>query len=231
VRMENSRMLGQGVPPAGDLAPHRRESLMRAAYVAIVGLGFSCVSLTLWMFTNPHWYCIILAALSFVGLAISLVVTEVVGFRRWRRASRYWMVPGLICFAFVVAAWFAPSVGRSLADRQFSKHLSEFTGSVKEIRSGASSSEGLTGSSFTIVDVKYAPDHVRAVKVARCDDGDVVAAFLMDTDVPLLHEGYVYKGYAQTSGCNNKVGAIEDNWPYVRRVSGNWYHFSDEPGL
>jgi hypothetical protein len=98
---------------------------------------------------------------------------------------------------------------------------------VDDVRSGVVP----CGARLSIIDVKKLPTHVIRIKAARCSDGAVVVAFLTDTDVPLLHEGYVFKGYSDTNNCITADIRPEHQWPYVRHVIENWYHFSDQPGL
>jgi len=200
---------------------------MRTTYRVIVPLGVACVLLTLCMYAAPHWASVILAAATFIGLAIFLVVSVALGFARWRKSSGFWMMPALVCLTFMLIAWFTPGGGRLLADRQFKKHLSEYEEVISEIRN----TENFRTAELDVIRTKHRTDKVRAIKAARCSDGTMVVAFLLNTNVPLLHEGYVYKGYKDSDTCIKESARIENNWPYVRPVTGNWYHFSDQPGL
>jgi len=55
-------------------------------------------------------------------------------------------------------------------------------------------------------------------------------AFLVGTDVPTLHEGYVFR-HAGDAPCMNSDMRIERVWPYVRHVTRDWYRFADQPGF
>jgi uncharacterized membrane protein YhaH (DUF805 family) len=204
---------------------------MRAAYQVIIALGIGCLLSTLCMFSDPRWYCILLAALTFLSLIATLIITGVIGFRRWRQTSQFWMLPSLACFIFLVAAWYAPFAGRLISDWRFGTRLSEFTVVVDEIRNDPSAAAALDHSRLSIIQPKNLPDRVRVIKAAGCGDGSVVVAFVMTSDVPLVHEGYVFKGYDENNPCIKERMRPEENWPYLRYIRGNWYHFSDQPGL
>jgi hypothetical protein len=204
---------------------------MRAAYKTIIALGVFCFSSTVCMFSDPRWYCMIIAVLAFLGLVSALIISGVTGFRKWRRTSGLWMLPSVVCLTCLVAACFAPFAGRLISDWRFGTRLSEFTEAVDEIKKDQANSANLDTSSLTIIQPKYTPDRVRLIKAAGCKDGSVVAAFVLDTKVPLLHEGYVYKGYDENNSCIKKLMRPEENWPFVRYIKGSWYHFSDQPGL
>jgi hypothetical protein len=54
----------------------------------------------------------------------------------------------------------------------------------------------------------------------------------LDTDVPLLHEGYVFKDYGESSNCNHGQSELGgSHLPFVRHVRDKWYRFSDQPGF
>jgi hypothetical protein len=76
----------------------------------------------------------------------------------------------------------------------------------------------------------HAPEGARDVWGERCDDGGVALLFLHNTDVPLLHEGYIFKSYGPSSNCNTGPGMPEMRWG-LRHITGQWYRFSDQPGF
>ncbi len=41
----------------------------------------------------------------------------------------------------------------------------------------------------------------------------------------------MYKEYDEKNICAGNSLTPEENWPYIRHVNGNWFHFSDQPGL
>lgn len=202
---------------------------MKKAYYIGTALGISCSLFTLWMYTMPHLLAILLAAATFMGLVVSLLASGILGWARWRRTSRLWMVPALICLASIVIAWFTPAVGRLLADEIFKRRLAEYTEVIEEIQNDKKTIAA--NGNLIAVDPRNPPHDVRAVRALRCHDGALIAEFLLDTKVPLVHDGYVYKGYEENNACMSLTVRPEKRWPYVRHVSGNWYHFSDQPGL
>jgi hypothetical protein len=201
------------------------------AYRIVVALGISCFFFTLWMFASPHWFAILSSLITFTGLTVMLFVSIFQGWVRWRKMSQFWMLPALICLVFMLLAWFTPPFGRWIADWRFRRHLNEYARVVREVKDGPNSYDASANAGLAIIEVSNLPRHVRAIKGIRCNNGSVVAAFLLDTDVPLLHEGYVYKGYEEGDSCIKESMMLQNNWPYIRHVTGSWYHFSDEPGL
>lgn len=179
----------------------------------------------------PELLCIMLASLSFVGLALAFLITATLGFTRWRKSSAWWMMPALICLVFLLSAWLSPPLGRLIADRQFERHSSDYLQVVEEVQSGSIPCPAECGIRLTPIDVKRLPPRIRAVVAARCNSGAAVVGFLLDTDAPLVHEGYVYRGYDESQNCITEDMKPEKRWPYVRKITGNWYRFSDQPGL
>src|SRR5205823_2390178 len=90
---------------------------------------------------------------------------------------------------------------------------------------------------------------VRSVVPARHDQGDIILCStieIADRGDDRLKQGVnrkeaaccvldrrrlVYKGYEEDRSCvTGARGAEKKNWPCVRHVPGNRYHFSDAPG-
>ena len=200
---------------------------MSTGYRVLAVLGAVCLPSTLSMYAAPHWATVILAAVSFLGLAIFLITSAILGIARWRRTSSVWMLPTVACGAIMLVAWFIPTFGRQLADRQFKRNLTKYEEVVEEIKH----TEHFRSPELKIVNTSHQVSGVRAIKAARCADGTVVVAFLLDVDVPLLHEGYLYKDSPGSTTCVEGKTKLESNLPYTRPIIGNWFHFSDQPGL
>jgi K+ transporter len=200
---------------------------MSTGYRVLAVLGAVCLLATLSMYATPHWASVMLAAVSFLGLAIFLITSAILGIARWRRTSGVWMLPTVVCAAIMLVAWFVPKFGRHLADRQFKRSLSKYQEVVAEIKN----TQNFRSPELNIVSTGHQVYGVRAIKAARCADGTVVVAFLLDVNVPLLHEGYVYDGSQENTTCLGEKAKPENNWPYIRPVIGSWFHFSDQPGL
>jgi hypothetical protein len=77
-----------------------------------------------------------------------------------------------------------------------------------------------------VIAVASRPANIRDVWGAHCDDGGVMVLFLINSDVPLLHTGYIFEGYGEGSSCN-KVPIKPESKLYIRPIIGQWYHFSD----
>lgn len=200
---------------------------MRLSYKVIIPLGVIHLLATLFSHATPHWASVITATLSFIALLCLLILSIVLGLTRWRKSSRFWAIPGLVCLAFILIGRFTPTVGRYLADRQFKKHLPEYELVVSEIRN----SKQFHSTDLEMIKTSQRAYNVRAIKAARCEDGQVIVALLLDTQVPLLHEGYVYVDLKNGDACIKNSARPENNWAYIRPLTPGWYHFSDQPGL
>ena len=204
---------------------------MANTYSRIIVLGVCCFLFTLYTRIWPELFCIVLAAVSFIGLGIMFVFALIRGFAKWRKSSPFWMLPALLCLGFLAASWFNPPLGRLIADRQFQKNKDEYLRVVEKIRNGTIACPAECGSRLTPIDGNDLPHHTRAIMAARCKDGEtVVVGFLSDVDAPGVHEGYIFEDSRNTA-CLTEDMKPQNKWPFVRHVSENWYHFSDQSGL
>ena len=208
------------------------KAAMKTAYAVIVPLGLASVLSTLCMYASPHWAYLILDVVTFVALLIFLVLSAMLGFKRWRRASRFWMVPTIVCVIFILVDRYTPAAGRFLADRQFKAHLTEYNEVVAEIRNTKNLQSAALVEMVRARHLEYLLHNVRSIKAERCEDNSIIVTFVLNTRVMLLHEGYLYKDYDNASAnCAKEDVRPENKWPYLRPVVDNWYHFSDQPGL
>ena len=203
---------------------------MKRAYRLIVVVGVVYFALFLYAHVMPEFLCIILSVMLFVILVAILLVALISGFTRWRKRSRLWFVPALVCLTFILSAYLTPSMGKFISDWRFGKHLAEYSRVVNGLRYGTLSCSTPCEGTFGTIHVAGQPAHIRKIKWSRCDDGGVFAVFLVRIDVPLVHEGYFLKSYGENSNCNKGPDVPEKQW-YVRHISGQWYHFSDQPDL
>lgn len=166
---------------------------MRNAYKISIILGITCFLSVLYSYIKPEILCVMLGLATFVGLALAFVITAFIGFTRWRKSSRLWMMPMVICLTFLAAAWLSKSVGRFVADWQFARYSSEYLLVVDDVRNGRISCPAECGMKLTVIEVMPMPTHVRAILAAHCNNNVVIVGFLSDIDVPLVHEGYFYR--------------------------------------
>ncbi|HEX9200364.1 MAG TPA: hypothetical protein VF865_12445 [Acidobacteriaceae bacterium] len=203
----------------------------------IIVVGVSCFALKLSTHVMPEFLCVLLALALFVALAMLFVVALLVGFIRWRETSRSWFVPALVCLVFILCSWyFASPIGQRISNWRFGKHFAEYSRVVDGFRGGYISCRTTCNAEFETVESTKIPGLIglpkglREIRGERCDDGGFALLFWLDTDVPLLHEGYIFKGYREKSNCNTGPMNPEKRWE-IRHITGQWYHFSDQPGL
>jgi hypothetical protein len=201
----------------------------------ILAAGSGSFVLKVSAFVIPEFVCVLLSLLVFFALVVILVVASRVGFIRWRKSSRLWPVPALVCLAFILCTYYLASpMGRSISDWRFERHLAEYSRVVDGLRNGTISCATPCNGNVEVINATNRPAKIRAIWGARCDDNGVIVLFLVDTDVPLLHEGYFFKDYGENSNCNTRSVSPEQGWPhvpYVRHIAGMWCRFSDKPGF
>ena len=203
--------------------------------ILIVAAGGSFLLLRLSTYIIPEIICIFLTYLLGLALLIFCVMSARAGFTKWRSTSGLWAMPAVICFAFILIGFeIIPSLGRRLTNSLLDKNLNTYSRVVDDFRKGTISCTGSCNASIELLQVPSRPPHVRDIWGARCDDSGVVVLFRLNTDVPLLHEGFLFKDYGEVSNCGVQALSPEVGWPhtpYVRHIVGHWYHFSDQPGL
>lgn len=205
--------------------------MRRAIQVASWG-GLSIFLLSVLSYVRPEWIGLLLCGLGQYALWTGTVVAVGLGALEWRRSTRLWIIPSLICAAFAFASsLIAAPIGRSITDWEFSRHLQEYQSIVDAVRSGSLTCPVDCRKALIPIDAnKKLPARIVRVMVGQCDDA-FVAVFLMRTDVPTLHEGYVFRGYVDRASCLSNSMRIEAVWPYVRQITGDWYRFADRPGF
>jgi len=204
---------------------------MRIMCWVIVPVGISQFILSLFTYLIPEFLCVLLSFSLLITLVLLLIVASCLGFIVWRKASRLWMVPALVCLAFILCEFFlVSSMAQHISDPIFERHLSEYSKVVDGLRSGTISCATPCVGERGVIEATIRPAHVRDIWAVRCDDGGLLVLFRVDTDVPLLHEGYLFKGYGERSNCNTGREMPERRL-YVRHITGSWYRFSDQPGF
>jgi hypothetical protein len=159
-------------------------------------------------------------------------VTAAIGITEWRKSSRKWMLPATIALLSVIGTWFAPpSVGRRIADWQFQTHLGDYEDIVERFRLGTIPCPADCSVHSVALKVGRRPPGIVSVRASVCNDKSFIVAFIRATSVPLLHEGYVVSKGKEGSNCSDGALTLQGMCPYVRHVFGDWYHFSDQPGL
>lgn len=200
-------------------------STLKANLVAIA-LGSSTFFLSLQLYALPTLALVLGVLLLHLGLIAAFFFFLVRGARVWRKKSLFWVAPSSICLAFFLSFYLSRAWGISVADARFSARIDNYLNIVHALQNDSA----FQSRTWKLINVAGGLQGIRAVKAARCEDGGVVAAFLLSTKVPFLHEGYVYEGYSDEAKCLDQVRPSLA-WPYTRHLSGSWYHFSDQPGL
>jgi hypothetical protein len=196
-----------------------------------LALGLSFAFFLLTTYVHPEFLCILLALLLLLALVPILVLTANLGFTRWRKDSLLWPLPALICLVSILSIYGVPPLGRSISDWRFEKHLSEYSAVADGLQSGNITCATPCIGEYKAVKIKNRPPSTRAIFAVRCDDGGTGVVFLADYDVPLLHAGYLFRGFGQHSDCGALSRKPGMRMPYLRQISGPWYRFSDQPGL
>jgi hypothetical protein len=196
---------------------------MRVAYRLIALFGVTCLVFGFLVHTKVTvWGAGVFGATRF-ALAAMALVTIFLGVLRWRKLTRLWMIPSVLCAALF---WGSPAIttplGAFVNDRQFKRQL----GSYERVLSGLRSQTIWAGTTLTDIDAsninKAVPD-VIGIKAARCDNGAVIAEFFQSGF--RIRNGYLFKGYEESDPCVTESMRPESHYQ-LRHVIGNWYHFS-----
>jgi hypothetical protein len=201
----------------------------------IIALGGTLFFLRLWSYVIPEFACLVLSAIVLAALVVLVTIALIAGFTKWRKHSRLWMVPSLVGLAFLLCSFYVASpMGQYVSDRMFEKHLGDYSRVVSNFKEGNLLCAGSCKGDIQLIESTNRPAHVRDIWGTHCDDGGVVVLFRADTDVPLLHQGYIFKDYEERSNCGELFGSRKVVWshlPYIRPITGHWYRFSDQPGF
>jgi hypothetical protein len=201
---------------------------MKSGIIALLSIGATLFCLEVYAYVWPSLFGIPLLLLAYLVMFAGLFVSLMFGFRRWRKLSPFWILPSILCAGILLATWFlAPPLGRRIADSRFKKNAKAYTSVVEGLQSGAIPC-GSPDATDCTVPSRFAPSEVRKVLVSRCPGGIAHVEFLLDTRALLVHDGYLFKG--SDDSCIAERMKPERRF-YLRNVTGNWYHFSDQPGL
>ncbi len=201
---------------------------------AVIAAGILSIPLSISSYVMPEFICVILSLFLYVALIALLLVSLYLGYARWRKACRLWFGPSAVCLGVLMALHFASALGDVISDRMFEKHIDEYHRVVNGVRNGSLSCAAACNAELAMIEARIRPPYIQEVLGARCNDGGIIVLFLVDTDVPGLHEGYFFKDYGKSSDCNVRSVSPELGWPhvpYIRHITGQWYRFSDQPGL
>ncbi len=194
---------------------------MRTAYriITICGVG---LFISMWPFAVVQTLLqMAVMEMCSLGLLFALITTLIIGLARWRKLSRWWMGPSLLCVAFVLG--FIIYHPRIQVDAWwFKKNMAPFAKIVDSIKSGAIP----CGPTIANINITNLPPYIRNVAAARCPDGSVLVEFYSKACSFAGHSGCLFKDYAETNSCFADYTKLEQEWR-LRHVTGNWYKFSD----
>ncbi len=198
-------------------------------------LGSALFILSTAAFVHPEFVVLLLSGLALVALFVLLARSLVMGLLRWRKLSTFWPLPTVICLVFPWLSFYVASpTGKAITDRSFARGIGNYARVVEDFRNGSLLCAGPCNGDLKLIEVMKVPTNVRDVWGSHCDGHGVIVLFRLDTDVPLLHEGYMFKDYGEGSDCSKRFGwhdLAPAHLPFVRRISGDWYRFSDQPGF
>jgi len=212
--------------------------IRRSNHIAMSG-GACVFLLAVMMYVRPEFFVVLLAGFGYWALLPGILVTLGLGVAEWSGETRFWMIPALICATFAAAThWAAVPVGRIIGDREFHLRVDEYRDAVEAVAAGTVPGELVAAVPGPVdcrtwvfsASQRRLPHRIVAIRATRCGAG-VTVAFLVGTDVLTLHEGYVFRGYADRGSSINAKLRIESQWPYTRRIVGEWYRFADQPGF
>jgi amino acid transporter len=158
-----------------------------------------------------------------LGLLFALIATLIIGLASWRKLSRWWMGPPLLCIAFIVSFVICARIGVSIAvdDWWFQKHMVPYVMIVDSVKSGTIPCGPTIANIHSITNL---PPGIRNIDAARCTDGSVLVLFVAKGSSFAGDFGYLYKDYSETNSCiadnikPDQIGRLD-------HITGNWYEF------
>jgi hypothetical protein len=198
----------------------------------IVALGSILFFLVVSSYVLPEFFCILLSGIVLVALVILLGRSLIAGLLKWRKSSKLWPMPTAICVAIALCTYYLASpTGRYISDRMFERHLADYGRVVADFRDGSVHCATSCNGELGAIETARLPARVRAIWGMHCDGSGVILLFLVYTDVPLLHEGYIFKDSGENSDCSKEFASRESVRYSMRQIEGHWYRFSDQPGF
>lgn len=187
------------------------------------------------LYARPEFLCLAM----FIVLLMVMLVVQIyllsTGFLRWKKNTKFWLMPAIVCAAAIsLSLYLGSTVGRYISDLVFRKHSEEYLKIATAFREGSLNCVASCNGDIRMIETANLPANVRQVYGTRCDGGGVLVLFSHKTDVPLVHEGYLFRDYAETGDCSERFGSQGVVWshvPFVRKLDQHWYRFSDQPGF
>jgi hypothetical protein len=195
---------------------------MRTAYRLIILFGVGLYLSDLPLTTVPNLIQPLFVLGCSLGLLFALIVTFIIGLFRWRKLSRWWMGPALLCIAFILSFIICGRIEMRLGGDHwlFKRNMVPYVRIVDSIKSGAVP----CGSKIANINITNLPSGIRNVAAARCSDGSAVVLFVGKGSSFAGDFGYLYKDYSETNSCiadNIKP----DQLGRLNHIIDNWYEF------
>ena len=197
--------------------------VMRIAYRLIilcgVGLFLSQLPLTI----APNLFQPMLFGVFFLGVVFVLIATLIMGLVSWRKSSRWWMGPALLCMAFILSfiIWGRIETWAGFDHLLFKRNMAPYVNIVDSIKSGAISCGPTIANIHSITNL---PPGIRNIDAVRCTDGSVLVLFVAKGSSFAGHMGYLFK---DTETNNYIADYIKREQIRLSLMTGNWYEFWD----
>ncbi|SRR5260221_5457120 len=202
---------------------------MRTAYRLIVLFGVGLFLSSLLPFTiGPNWIPAMLqntvSLVCFFGLVFAFIVTWIIGFILWRKSSRLWMSPALLCIVLIISFIICERSGvSSFVDTWwFKQRMAAYVKIVDSIQSGAVP----CSPAIARIDIKNLPSGIGSVAAARCPDKSVLIEFYGKDGFFAGHTGYLFKHYTETNNCISE-NIKPEQVKHLQHIMDDWYRFSD----
>jgi hypothetical protein len=208
---------------------------MKKSFGWILALGVILFLLNLSTHAFPEFGCALASMVIFLALVATLSIALLAGLLKWRLSSKLWPVPTLVGVALILGTYYAaPPLGRHIADGIFQKHRGDYARVVENFKNGNVRCVKACNGDLESIEATSLPAHISLIWGAHCSGGGVIVILFLDTDQPLLHEGYLFKEYDEDSDCGKRFGArnfVLPHLPYIRQIQEDWLRVSDQPGL
>lgn len=159
-----------------------------------IAAGIILFALTASLFARPTFIYFTLFTILFLAISVTQVSFLLMGIRRWRKKTKSWFFPATVCALTIsLALYLGVPVGRYLSDHKFKKDSDKYVKVIEQFRNGELICVTHCNGEVKVIKTDNLPPNIRQVYGTHCDTGGVLVLFSEKTNVPMLHEGYLFK--------------------------------------
>lgn len=144
----------------------------------IAAAGAILFGLVASLYAHPKIICLALLIVLLLAMLVAQIRLLLVGFLRWRRSTKFWLMPAVVCAAVIsLSLCFGSMAGRHISDLVFRKHSDEYLKIVAAFHDGSLNCVTSCSGNVGMIETAALPADVRQVYGTHCDGGGVLVLF------------------------------------------------------